>query len=143
MIFQDKPEDFDPKIEVASCFIEHDGKILLLLRQDHKPQGNTWGIPAGKLNKHEDKKTAILREVQEEVSVVIPEGKIEHFRTVYVRYPDYDFPYHMFIHLAEAKPEIILDTSAHKEYAWKTPEEALQMNLIPDEDKCIKLFYNL
>ncbi|MEI6774245.1 MAG: hypothetical protein WCL18_05665 [bacterium] len=42
MIFKDKPENFAPKFEVVSCFVEYDNKILLLCRQDHKPEPNTW-----------------------------------------------------------------------------------------------------
>ena len=54
MIFIDKPNDFNPKFKVASSFIEHKGKILLLHRQNHKPQGNTWGVPAGKVDNGEN-----------------------------------------------------------------------------------------
>ena len=44
MILKDKPEDFKEKFEVVSCFIEHGSEILLLHRQDSKPQGNTHGV---------------------------------------------------------------------------------------------------
>ena len=40
--------------DVVSVFIEHNGKILLLHRQDHKPQGNTWAMLAGKVDKSDD-----------------------------------------------------------------------------------------
>jgi hypothetical protein len=43
MLVSDKTKDFNPKFEVVSCFIEVEGRILLLHRADHKPQGNTWG----------------------------------------------------------------------------------------------------
>ncbi len=42
MISKDKLENFTPKFEVVSCFVEYKNEILLLLRQDHKPQHNTW-----------------------------------------------------------------------------------------------------
>ena len=50
MISRTKLENFNKKFDVVSVFIEHDGEILLLHRQDHKPQGNTWAMPAGKVN---------------------------------------------------------------------------------------------
>jgi ADP-ribose pyrophosphatase YjhB (NUDIX family) len=50
MISKNKPENFTPKFEVVSCFVEYKNEILLLLRQDHKPQGNTYGVPAGKID---------------------------------------------------------------------------------------------
>ncbi|MEI6118972.1 MAG: hypothetical protein WCP92_07315 [bacterium] len=41
MLYKEKPADFNPKFEVVSCFVEYKNEILLLLRQDHKPQPNT------------------------------------------------------------------------------------------------------
>ena len=50
MLYKEKPENFTPKFEVVSCFVEYNNKILLLLRQDHKPEPNTYGVPAGKVD---------------------------------------------------------------------------------------------
>lgn len=33
MIYDKKPEDFTPDIEVVSCLVEHDGKFVLFHRQ--------------------------------------------------------------------------------------------------------------
>ena len=54
MISRNKIENFNKKFDVVSVFIEHNGKILLLHRQDHKPQGNTWAMLAGKVDKSDD-----------------------------------------------------------------------------------------
>jgi hypothetical protein len=35
-----------------------------------------------------------------------------------------------------------LNTKEHKDYKWLTPSQALKLNLIPDEDKCIEMAYN-
>ncbi|MDR3558310.1 MAG: NUDIX domain-containing protein [Candidatus Pacebacteria bacterium] len=79
MISRDKPEKFKEKFEVVSCFIEHDSKILLLHRQDHKPQGNTWGVPAGKVDKGETLTNAILREIKEEIELTIKPHELVFF----------------------------------------------------------------
>jgi len=39
MIYQEKPKDFIPDIEVVGCLVEKDNKILLLHRRNYKPQG--------------------------------------------------------------------------------------------------------
>jgi 8-oxo-dGTP pyrophosphatase MutT (NUDIX family) len=49
MIFKKQPDNFIPKMEVVGCFLENDGEFLILQRHDNKPQGNTWGLPSGKL----------------------------------------------------------------------------------------------
>ncbi len=84
MLHTKKPEIFNPSFEVVSCFVEYNNKFLLLLRQDHKNEPNTYWVPAGKINSEE-----------------------------------------------------------HKEFIWRTPQDALNEDLIPELDTCIKLFYNL
>jgi 8-oxo-dGTP pyrophosphatase MutT (NUDIX family) len=125
MIYKERPQNFDPRFEVASCFLEHDGKFLLLLRHDHKPQGNTWGAPAGKIE------NGYLADPQELTGLQI----------LYVRYPEYDFVYHTY-RLKLARPhQVVLEPAGHKEYCWVTPQEAFSLQLIPDMDTVIRLFY--
>lgn len=144
MVFKTKPPDFNPEFEVVSCFLEYDGKILLLHRQDHKPEGGTWAGPAGKVDAGETLLQAIVRELREETGyVVTEENRLLHFAKVYVRFPTFDFVYHIFHLLVEAEPKIVLNPKEHKAFCWVSPQEALRMNLILDEDYCIKLFYKL
>jgi len=42
MLYTETPEIFNPKFEAVGCFVEYEGKIILLLRQDHKRQPNTY-----------------------------------------------------------------------------------------------------
>lgn len=53
-IYFDCPQNFVPRVEVAGCFLEWKDKFLYLKRNSDKPQGDTWGIPAGKVEKGED-----------------------------------------------------------------------------------------
>lgn len=143
MIYHEKPENFKPKFEVASCFIEHNGEILLLHRQDHKPQGNTWCLPAGKMDPGEDKATALVREAWEETGHRPDPAALRFFKSLYVRYPDFDFVYHIF-HLPVAdRPAVVLSANEHKDFVWLAPVKALDLPLIPDEAPCIRLFYGL
>jgi 8-oxo-dGTP pyrophosphatase MutT (NUDIX family) len=141
MIFLTEPKDFKSKFEVVSCFIEHDGEVLFLHRQDHKPQGNTWGVPAGKIDSGEDMVTAMARELSEEIGYEVRPGQLTYVDKVFVRFPEYDFLYHMFHHLVDKKPDVALNPGEHKDLVWVTPKKALTMNLIQDEDFCIKLFF--
>lgn len=140
MIHRERPEDFNPRFEIVSCFLEYDGKFLLLLRQDNKPQGNTWGVPAGKVEKGESKEEAVIREVEEETGYKA-EKVPQLIDTVYVRYPEFDFTYHIFYQPLPEPHNVVIDASSHKEYCWTTPQEALALPLIPDLDHCIELFY--
>lgn len=141
MLYKEKPENFTPKFEVVSCFVEYNNKILLLLRQDHKPEPNTYGVPAGKVDIWETIQEAIQREVWEETGIELKDAK--HFEKLYVKYPDFDFTYHIFHQKIDQKPNVTINLNEHKEYKRIHPKKALELDLIEDEDACIKLFYKV
>lgn len=141
MISLKKPQNFSPRFEVAGCFVEYNEKILLLHRQDNKPQGNTWGVPAGKLEKGESASVGICRELFEEIGLSINSNTIEHLHRVYVTHDGYSFIYHICRYKTDTQPVIIPNTQEHKGYRWVTPNEALSMSLIADEAPCIELVY--
>lgn len=142
MIYKRKPKNFNPKFEVVSCFCEFENKIILLHRQDHKDRGNLWGIPAGKIDKNETPLQAICRELLEETGIFQDPNLINHLNKIYVRYPDYDFIYHIFYSRLNKQEEVKIDTKEHKAFFWVSPQEALEMDLVPDQDSCINLVFN-
>lgn len=143
MIYQEKPENFNPKFEVVGSFVQCNGEIVLLLRQDHKSAGNTWGLPSGKVDEGESLLDAICRETYEETGIIVPPDEMKFFSTVYVKYADYDLIYHMFYAQLDNQPEIIIREDEHKESKWATPQEALKLQLVEDGDECLKLFFGI
>jgi 8-oxo-dGTP pyrophosphatase MutT (NUDIX family) len=144
MIYLTKPKGFNPRFEIVSCFAEYDGEILLLQRQDHKPQGGTWGVPAGKIDiEDEAKERAMARELNQETRLN-PEY-ISYFKKVFVRYPAYDFVYHIFHKKfdEDIREGVHINLDEHKAYLWIPPKQSLGMNLIQDLDACIRLFYGI
>jgi len=143
MISKTPFEGLKVKFDVVSAFVEHDGDILLLHRQDHKPQGDTWGVPAGKVDAKESLASAIAREVREEIGVDRAPEAYSFCKSYYVRHADYYFNYHIFKIVLDKKPTIDLNLSEHKDYRWLKPTEALKTDLIEDEDSCIKWTYEI
>ncbi|MBU0661152.1 NUDIX hydrolase [Patescibacteria group bacterium] len=143
MIYIKKPENFNARFDVVSCFVEHDEEILLLHRQDHKPQGSTWGVPAGKVDDGEDIIQTMQREIQEETGYNLDGEHLFYFDKVYVSYPDYDFVYHIFHVKVADRSSVVINEGEHKDFKWVSPKKALQMDLIQDEDACIELFYGI
>jgi 8-oxo-dGTP pyrophosphatase MutT (NUDIX family) len=143
MLYLEKPEKFIPKFDVVSCFVEYNNRFLLLHRQNHKPQGNTWGVPAGKVEQGESHLHALVREIKEEIGLEVYPEKLLFKNRTFVKFSDYDFVYDIYILRLSHEPEIRLDNRDHKDFIWTTPEEALKMNLIQDEDACIRLCYSL
>lgn len=144
MIFTKRPpKDFHANVEVVSCFCEYNGRILLLRRQSHKQYGNTWGPPAGKINESESPTEAMVRELQEESGITALENELKHSGKFLVRYPEYDFVFHIFHLPLKEIPEVKIKEEEHRAYQWFLPEEALKRELIRDEDEVIKRFFKI
>ncbi len=143
MLSLEQPEIFSPKFEIVSCFVEHKDEILLLLRQDHKPQPNTYWVPAGKVDEWVDKDThaAMTREGKEETQLDLSDA--EYLMKTYVQYPWYDFIYHMYRKNFQEKPNVMINPEEHKWFTREKLSDALKKDLIQDLDECIRLVYNV
>jgi 8-oxo-dGTP pyrophosphatase MutT (NUDIX family) len=144
MLYTEKPEIFSDPTEIVGCFVECQGKILMLHRQGHKEHGGDYGPPGGKLDKSDkDLASGIAREIFEETGLQCSSEKINFITTFFVKYThnNRDFLYHQFRIIFDEFPEIKVNPSEHQGYKWVTPDEALTMPLIHDEDKCIEYVY--
>jgi 8-oxo-dGTP pyrophosphatase MutT (NUDIX family) len=145
MIYTKKPDQFENPQEIVGCFVECQGKILLLLRQDHKEHGDSYGPPGGKVDKQDTSlANAMAREIMEETGLSTNPEKLKFIISFYVKYPDgRDFVYHQFRIIYDDFPEIKVHEKEHKGYVWVLPKEAITMPLIHDEEHCIKYVYEI
>lgn len=130
IVFETKPENFIPTVEVSGCYCEHNGKFLLLKRHPEKPQGNSWGMPAGKLEKGEDPKQGVLREVLEETGLELNNDQVKSLGHLYVKHPELDFIFHVFYNKFDHLPTVLLGLEEHLECRWITVQEAYELPLI-------------
>src|SRR5665647_1613274 len=93
-IYTEPPVGFHPTVEVAACYCEWDNKYLFLLRQPSRPQGGTYGVPAGKIEKGETAREAAIRELAEETGIVIDD--MTEVGKLYIRLPHVDYIFHLF-----------------------------------------------
>ena len=143
-VYLEPPADFLPRAEVGGCFCESEGKLLFLLRSSHKPQGNTWCVPGGKLEKGETPQAAVVREVKEETGLLLAEDSLTYCQKVYVRFPERDIVLHLFrAPLAVIPSELSIAPDEHSAYRWVTFDEAANLPLIPGGLECLRyVFYN-
>lgn len=147
MIFLQKPDDFIVDFEAVGCFVEAEAKVLFLLRcPKAKIEPNKWGAPAGKVGKGEDPKTAMLRELFEEIGACFGQDQLHEITQVFIDYSFYScrFAYHIFRLSLPFCPDIRL-SHEHVAYAWIpiNGKAILSLNLVKDEYPCAKLAYNL
>jgi mutator protein MutT len=142
-VFEEMPQDFQPKTEVAGCFIRNGEETLFLKRQFNKPQGNTWAIPAGKFEGDESAEQTVIREIREETGIEMQNQNLAYLHKAYVRHPTGDFVFHVFEYNIDDIPQIKMNPKEHVDFRWVTLEEALEMSLIPGEDELINLTYGV
>lgn len=116
-------------MQVVGCILEQGGKFVLPHRHAHKPEGNTWGLPSGKVEAGETPLEAITRELFEETGHKASSDDFELLGS-------HDFisssgsPYNYITYRLELdKPhQIVLEDAAHSEYKWVSIDEANAMD---------------
>ena len=74
-------------IEVVAAVIRNaDGKVLIAKRHSDKHQGGKWEFPGGKVEKGESRRSALVREIREEIGIDI--GHSARLISVYHEYDD-------------------------------------------------------
>ena len=59
---------------VAACaLIDADGRVLLAKRPPGRPLAGLWEFPGGKVEKGETPEAALIRELEEELAIVVPQ----------------------------------------------------------------------
>jgi 8-oxo-dGTP diphosphatase len=111
------------KIRTVGCFLEHKGRFLILHRQPHEHQGDTWGLVAGRVEEGESDVEAILRELEEEAGYKATENELELLGELSWDYPDAHVDFPVFRIKLEESIEVIHQPEEHQGYRWVTAEE--------------------
>jgi 8-oxo-dGTP pyrophosphatase MutT (NUDIX family) len=128
-IYYQQPQDFKVDREAAGCYLVCQNKILFLKRHPNCSQGNTWGVPAGKLEKGESPKEAVIREIREEVGLDISQD-ITDVGKLFISLSHVLYVFHMFYKCYQTFPEIALSIDESIDARWVTYDEALDLPLI-------------
>lgn len=128
-IWESPPKNFQPRVEVAACYVEINDRILLMERSSNSAEGKTWGVPAGKIEVGETPHQAAIRELVEETGINVSSSQVKEIGRLYVQKPRGDFIYHMFqVHINEI-PKVILSPE-HTQYLWANAEDIEVLHLI-------------
>ena len=112
-------------MRVVGCYLQYKDTILLLLRHAHKPEGNTWALPGGKVDPGESDKDALIRELYEETGYKADSREVEFLNEHQFQMSNgewYDYITHRVI--IDNPHDVKLEESAHKDYMWVTVENA-------------------
>jgi 8-oxo-dGTP diphosphatase len=111
-------------MRVVGCFLQYKGKFVILLRHSHKPDGNTWGLPSGKVEPGESDRDAIMRELHEETGYQASSSEVKllgEFQFISSEGQPFIYVTHRVI--LPSLHTVQLETHAHAAYKWVTPKE--------------------
>ena len=134
------PSDFEPAFSLSGIVLHVGEGILLLKRADTESYGGYWGLPAGRHNFRESPAEAAARELFEETGVSLAVEDLEFIHSFDVRYPEYDFDYHVFRAFVDELPPIDLDVAEHSAHRVVSLDQALRMDLVPGEEFCLRAY---
>lgn len=121
-------------IDVVAAAIVKDGKLFCAQRPKGKSLGGYWEFPGGKIENGEDPKTALIREIEEELKSVI---KVVEFVNE-ASYP-YDFGtvrMKTFLAVLESGN---LELVEHQDSKWLSPEELHTLEWAPVDIPAVQL----
>ena len=101
-------------IKVVCAIIHNKDKILIAQRSEKMSLPLKWEFPGGKIEKGEDKKSALKREIEEELKMKIQIG--ESLTPVVYHYPKFSITLYPFLCQAES---IEYKKTEHKEVRWE------------------------
>lgn len=111
---------------VTAAIIHHDGKILIARRKANAPYPLLWEFPGGKVEKNEDPKECVIRELKEELDIDIEVECI--YDIVYYRYPEK--PVLVLAYRCRWANGIVKDLDV-TEHRWVLPEQLAAFDFLP------------
>ena len=119
------------RIDVVAAVIKKDGRIFATQR-GYGAQKDGWEFPGGKVEKGEDPRDALVREIREELEVeILP---LEEICTVEHDYPNISIRLICFwAELVEGSP-VLLEHEAAK---WLEPDEIDSLEWLPADRKIL------
>ena len=75
---------------VAACaLVDPDGRVLLAQRPEGKPMAGLWEFPGGKVETGERPEETLIRELEEELGIVVKEACLAPLTFASHTYPDF------------------------------------------------------
>ena len=83
---------------VAACaLVDPDGRVLIAQRPEGKPMAGLWEFPGGKVEAGETPEQTLIRELEEELGIVVKEACLAPLTFASHSYPDFHLLMPLFI----------------------------------------------
>lgn len=120
-------------IEVGCAIIFHEGRILIAQRNADSSLGGYWEFPGGKREAGESLEECLIREVQEELGVVIQPEKF--LRRTFHKYPDKTLALDFYLcKWVSGEPQALYCQA----FQWVDPKELKNFQFPPADKEIIE-----
>ncbi len=118
-------------LRVVGCLVEYQDKILILHRKKTSSEGDTWGLPAGRVKEGESDVQAMLRELSEETGYLAKEEELEYLHTFTWNFSTKTVIFVTYRLVLKQKIEVQHHPDEHQGHLWEEPQKVyLRKNLI-------------
>ena len=119
---------------VAAALVDSDGRVLIAQRPEGKQLAGLWEFPGGKVEPGETPEIALIRELEEELGIVVKQACLAPF--VFASHTYETFHLLMPLYLIrrwEGEPE----SKEHKAIKWVRPNDMGQDPMPPADDPLV------
>ena len=123
-----------PLIVVAAALIDGDGRILVQQRPQGKAMAGLWEFPGGKVEAGERPEETLIRELKEELGIVVNEACLAPLTFASHTYPDF----HLLMPLYVCRRwEGTVTALEGQSLAWVRPNRLREYPMPPAEEPLI------
>ncbi len=119
---------------VAAALVDSDGRVLIAQRPEGKQLAGLWEFPGGKVEPGETPETALIRELEEELGIIVKQACLAPF--VFASHTYESFHLLMPLYLIrrwEGEPE----AKEHKAIKWVRPNDMRNYPMPPADDPLV------
>jgi 8-oxo-dGTP diphosphatase len=126
---------------VAACaLVDADGRVLIAQRPPGKPMAGLWEFPGGKVENHERPEDTLIRELREELGIIVNEACLAPLTFASCTYP----AFHLLMPLYVCRRwEGIVTPLEDQNLAWVRPNRLRDYPMPPADEPLIPHLMNL
>ena len=120
---------------VAACaLVDADGRVLIAQRPPGKPMAGLWEFPGGKVEADERPEVSLIRELKEELDIVVKEECLAPLTFASHLYPDF----HLLMPLYVCRRwEGIVEAREAQKLKWVRPNDLRNYPMPPADEPLI------
>ncbi|MEZ5958080.1 MAG: (deoxy)nucleoside triphosphate pyrophosphohydrolase [Hyphomonadaceae bacterium] len=116
----------------AAALLDSSGRVLITQRPSHKQLGGLWEFPGGKVELGEAPEQALVRELKEELDLLVEPDALDPFAFASHAYPDFHLLMPLYV-ATKWQGVMKLDPNSAQAAKWIQPQE-LRTHEMPPAD---------